>query len=476
MWWTGGPGEGWSAYDRNSMLVGRTSQSSSVVMDPKAVMGGRCRRWDFSSCSGWQFMVLAMGLLGLGGCGFVNPGSDFEGESPELYCAVGDVTPHEAVAWVRTHKSQFVKVQYTSDPWWSTFQETLWVSTTPETNFTAHLVLTNLAPNTRYMYRSLLRSQGAGRPCQFVTAPLPDDSSVVTFVIGGDTRRSFQPFKIMKTMRQAKPDFFVFLGDTIYADKGAPARELSNYWGKYVKNRDEWANRLLADTSVYVMWDDHEVDSDFISTHPLMPIGRQAFFDYWPIRRKAEEPTRLYRAFRWGKGVELFLLDTRQYRNPAAKTMLGEAQKRWLLAQLAASSAMFKFVISSVPFSDPRVDKWGQYSEERDEILGQIHNKGITGVVFLAGDVHHAAVSQLPGFSGYKEFIFGPLAAPMNYKVSGEDPRFEYFNDDSRNFGKITVQPDALKPSVRIEWFDERSTLLHRVILQGHPDHGMDSQ
>jgi len=196
-----------------------------------------------------------------------------------------------------------------------------------------------------------------------------------------------------------------------------------------------------------------------------MPIGRQAFFDYWPIRRQAEDPTRLYRAFRWGKGVELFLLDTRQYRNPADKTMLGEGQKRWLLTQLAASSARFKFIISSVPFSDPRVDKWGEYPKERDEILGFLTKHGITGVMFLAGDVHHAAVGRVPGLTDSKEFIFGPLAAPMNYKISSQEPRFEYFNDASRNFGKITVQPDELKPSVQVEWFDERNTLLHRVIL-----------
>ena len=145
--------------------------------------------------------------------------------------------------------------------------------------------------------------------------------------------------------------------------------------------------------------------------------------------------------------------------------MLGEAQKRWLLTQLAASSARFKFIISSVPFSDPRVDKWGEYPEERDEILEFMTKKGITGVLFLAGDVHHAAVSRMPGLTDRKEFIFGPLAGPMNYKISSQEPRFEYFNDASRNFGKITVQPDELKPSIQVEWFDERNTLLHRVIL-----------
>jgi len=411
--------------------------------------------------------VLFFCLCGaLGGCVSLESPYSAEQTGPEFRCAVGDVRPHEAIVWLKTTDPQTLNIQYSTDPLWSTYQETVMVSTTPETDFTAHIPLTALTPKTRYWYRSLMPGKSPGRPCQFLTAPLEDDLTTVTFVIGGDTRHSFQPFSIMETMRTVNPDFFVFLGDTIYADKETPAQKLSDYWNKYRENRDGFAEQLFAETSLYAMWDDHEVDSDFTSTNPLMPIGRQAFFTYWPIRQQTPDSTRLYRTFRWGKAVELFLLDTRQYRNPATTTMLGEAQKQWLLAQLGASSARFKMIISSVPFSDPRPDKWGEYPEERDEILGFLTTNGITGVLFLAGDVHHGAVSRMPEMKNRKEYIFGPLAAPMNYKISRGEPRFEYFHDASPNFGKITVQPDGLKPSVRIEWFDANKTLLHQVIIE----------
>lgn len=412
----------------------------------------------------------------LGGCASLELPDSAEQSSIEFNCAVGDVTPHEAVVWLKTTDAQTLHIQYSTDPQWSTFQETAMVSTSPESDFTTHIPLTALTPKTRYWYRSQVPGKGPGRPCQFITAPLEDDVTTVTFVIGGDTRHSFQPFSIMETMRTMNPDFFVFLGDTIYADKDRPARELSDYWNKYRENRDGFAERLFAETSVYAMWDDHEVDSDFTSTHSLMPTGRQAFFHYWPVRQPTQDSTRLYRAFRWGTGVELFLLDTRQYRNPATNTMLGTDQKQWLLAQLATSSARFKFIISSVPFSDPRIDKWGEFPDERDEILDFLVKHGITGVLFLAGDVHHAAVSRMPGLTDRKEFIFGPLAAPMNYKISSQEPRFEYFNDASRNFGKITVHPDSLKPSVHIEWFDAYRTLLHEVTIEDDRDHSLTSR
>jgi alkaline phosphatase D len=381
-------------------------------------------------------------------------------------CAVGDVTPNEALVWVKTKGPQEVKILYTTDPLWIATQETFLISTSAERDFTAHIPLADLTPQTRYLYRMLVPGKKQGPVCQFVTAPPMDVLAPVTFVIGGDTRKSFRPFSIMEFMRAAQPDFFVYLGDTIYADKGSTAMTLSDYWGKYAENREGFSQRLFATTPLFVMWDDHEVDSDFTMTHPRLPIGRQAFFDYWPIRPSTQDPYRLYRSFKWGKGVEVFLLDCRQYRDPQKKTMLGLEQKQWLLQQLAVSSAMFKFIVSSVPFSDPRDDKWGEYPAERDDILKFIQEKKIPGVNFLAGDVHHAAVSHMPHDPAVREFIFGPLAAPMNYKVSSREPRFEFFQDASQNYGKVTVQPDGPKPSVRVEWFDTTNALLHQITVE----------
>jgi len=416
----------------------------------------------------WMGWMSGLGcLLVLGSCVPAEGINVFRSNGLGMGCAVGDVTPHEAMVWVKTEGPQDVKILYTTDPLWTVTQETMLISTNFERNFTAHIPLVNLTPHTRYLYRMLIPGNKPGSVCEFVTAPLPSDAVPVTFVIGGDTRHNFQPFSIMNFMRVAQPDFFVYLGDTIYADKENTAMTLQDYWAKYEENRDGFAQRLFASTSLFVLWDDHEVDSDFIMTHPRLPIGRQAFFDYWPIRPSPQDPYRLYRSFKWGKGVEVFLLDCRQYRDPETKTMIGLEQKQWLLRQLAASSATFKFIVSSVPFSDPRDDKWGEYPAERDEILNNIQENNISGVIFLAGDVHHAAVSQMPHDPAVREFIFGPLAAPMNYKISSREPRFEYFNDKYCNFGKITVQPDELNPLVQVEWFDANNTLLHRVILEG---------
>ena len=291
----------------------------------------------------------------------------------------------------------------------------------------------------------------------------------VLFAFGGDTKESHQPFRIMDAIRAKKPDFFLHLGDTIYADKGGAAVRLPEFWAKYRGNRyDLPTQKLFSQTSLYVTWDDHEVTGDYHPDNPLAPIGRTAFFDYWPIRRDPREPHRVYRSFRWGKAMELFILDARQYRDIEKGTILGEEQKQWLLKGLSSSNALFKFVATSVPISSRRhPDKWGGFQVDRKEVLGTIRRRKISGVIFLTADVHYAAVSKIPGSRRVlREIIVGPLAAPRNRRSKGTGRRFEYFSKESLNYGLIKVHAQAKPPYAEIEILDADNNLLHSVNME----------
>ena len=51
-----------------------------------------------------------------------------------------------------------------------------------------------------------------------------------------------------------EPDFFLHLGDTIYADRGGTATRLPDFWAKYRANRlDPASQRLFAETGAYVI-------------------------------------------------------------------------------------------------------------------------------------------------------------------------------------------------------------------------------
>jgi len=127
------------------------------------------------------------------------------------------------------------------------------------------------------LMRAVVEGRSPGPIGRFVTAPRADDPAKVSFCFSGDSRESYKPFTIMDAVRAQRPDFFLHLGDTIYADRGGTARRLEEFWAKYRANRDDAATqRCFQETSFYVVWDDHEVEDNFTPDHPLAPVGRRA--------------------------------------------------------------------------------------------------------------------------------------------------------------------------------------------------------
>ena len=379
--------------------------------------------------------------------------------------ASGDVRSTRAILWTRVDQEAglFAEVALRPDFW--QIVQSLPVVATPETDFTVNVKVDNLQPDTRYYYRFVhvvvdgetVRQQ-VSRSGTFRTAPPPHVSRDVRFVYSGDSEAAFQPFEVLRAVRNEDADFFVYLGDTIYGDKDSgagnvtgvePDESLSVYRAKYRENRrDVFLQDLLAATSIYAIWDDHEVLNDFAGETVdamLLANGLRAFHEYMPIRRVAVEPNRLFRSFRWGKDVELFILDERQYRSaekfcftetgelvllPALqdpdcvtmelaapdRTILGSLQKAWLEHRLLLSDATFKFIINEVPISQLFVlpyDRWEAYLAEREELLEFVRRSDIRNVIFLTTDLHLSLITDvIPSMGDHsvaKEIIVGPI-------------------------------------------------------------------
>lgn len=422
--------------------------------------------------------------------------------------ASGDVTASTAVVWARAAEEATVHVEFSPDADFSSSrgQHTAVDSTT---DFTGHVRLTGLQSSTRYHYRvwATADESGTGRDDDsppddatrgtFLTAPKPKEAGPVTFAWSGDTWGYVDdpvepPFEGLQTIAERQPDFFLYHGDTIYADADTPAGQVTPdtplvealpiYRAKYKEMRDppeEVAERtnlrtLLEATSVYSIWDDHEVENNFAgSIEPLMPSGRRAFFEYWPVDRSQRvtgtEAGRLYRSFRWGAHLELFVLDTRQYRDPnldlAGKTLLGREQMRWLKSSLVDSDATWKVIATPAPMGHPS-DTWATenertgYESELLELVEHIEREGISNVVAVAADVHHSQVGAYdPDDDGEFEFyeaIAGPLGAYPGTPADLYPPlnpteffaRGEYFD-----FGTVSVDESGRTLTIGI--FDE---------------------
>jgi alkaline phosphatase D len=292
-------------------------------------------------------------------------------------------------------------------------------------------------------------------------------------------------------MRSLRADAMLFLGDTVYGDEvcTAPpnvagsafaAQTADQYRAKHRYQRGAASlRRFLAETPVMVTWDDHEVRNNFSGPYDSqMPAGRQALLEYWPIGTPVEEPTRLYRTFRYGADIELFILDTRQYRSRNShpdgpdKTMLGAGQRDRLLRWLSQSTATWKVIVTSVPLSNnvkggtpraPGHDSWARaadgtgFEHELKIIVETILTGGIRNVIWLAGDVHYVQANAYDpsgdGEPDFHEFIAGPLSANPVRPVTPA-PTFRpttLFSDSGYfNFGLVTAD----KQQFQVQIFD----------------------
>ena len=408
----------------------------------------------------------------LGGCTLGGPAAP----SPVAYGpAAFEVTPRSALVWHRLPGPGRLHVEYATNISVAQAVRTPAVAVTADTDYTVALPLDGLAPDREYVYRAMSEDGRARGPVgRFRTAP--EQAAEFTFGFSADIEAGHQPFTLLDSVLRRRPDFFVLLGDTVYADVPRLRFEptLAHYRDKHRENRDDpHLARLLAATPVYAMWDDHEVHNDFDRTSPYIGEGRQVFREYWPVLGEGRDRSILYRRFAWGPGADFFLLDCRQYRSPqgeadgAGKTMLGARQKAWLKEGLHASRAPFKFVLSSVPVHGPwGPDRWAGYATERDELLAFVRTERIRGVIVLSADVHAAVDVDLG--TGVREFIAGPVAAwPLCRIAPRARPHLQasgrFFICDAFNWALLTVRPEASPPEVEVQFVDATDAVRHRT-------------
>jgi len=426
--------------------------------------------------------------------------------------ASGDVTDTGVILWTRVDGEGEVTAEVALDEQFEQEAASEKVRAEAEGDFVVKASIDGLRADERYFYRFLSPDGSMSSIGTFLTAAAEDLARDVVFAYSGDSAAHLKPFALLSTVREDGPDFFIYLGDMVIADpeiEGVPpATTLDAYRDLYKVNReDEHLRDLLAATSVYAIWDDHEVVNDFAgqTVDPdMMAAGRQALFEYMPIRQSQDDPNRLYRIFRWGKDVELFILDERQYRSAEAicldedgetvqlptltgdeacqealrdptRTFLGREQMEWLKQALQASQAKFKFIVSEVPVSEflfLPYDRWEGYPAEREELLDFIGDNGIQNVIFLVTDLHAAVVNTLE--NGSREIIVGPIARETlgeeleNLGVSVEVlegllPDIEYYELNTYNYGLVRVLTSETPARVVIDIKDVQGNVLNSV-------------
>jgi alkaline phosphatase D len=425
-------------------------------------------------------------LFLLTACESMPPSDDFA-SLPTHGVLVGEVGSDRARIWARGERASVLHVEIVDAVGAARIAHAT-KRVGADTDFTASLEIRGLAPGTAYRAHAWFADGSSapdelgarGERAQFSTAPSRDDARAVRFAWSGDLagqnvcRDVTRGFAILPRITQRAPEFFVGLGDMVYADgvcepvglygntqitgDFGPSVTLEEYRAHWRYNRaDRGLQELLARTPYFAVWDDHEVVNDFSPTEDaravapdvqqrrLMPLGLRAFREYNALDDSGEG--RLYRSLRWGKHLELFFLDNRSHRDPnrarddgpLPKTQLGKEQLDWLEGSLKASDATWRIVVSSVPISIPTGstdarDGWANmdsatgYERELALIFATLRARGIGNTIWLTTDVHfatgfeHTPFADAPDFH-VREFICGPLSAGI-FPRQTVDPTF----------------------------------------------------
>jgi len=304
---------------------------------------------------------------------------------------------------------------------------------------------------------------------------LPQHRKPVDKVIFGSCIKQDRPMPILQTIADQNPELMIFLGDNIYGD----TEDMDVLQAKYDKLRaDAGFQRLVKSCPTLATWDDHDYGvNDGGAGYPKREESEALFEDFWlgdedtPARsRPGIYDSRLFGPA--GRRLQVIMLDTRYFRSPLkrgekrvggswvpdndpSKTVLGDAQWKWLEEQLK-QPAELRLIASSIQFlaEDAGQETWSNLPLERQRMLDLLKSTNANGVIFISGDRHWSELSALDDALPYRLFDF--TSSSFNQLHPRGTPtvnRFRFLPQTfhKENYGVIRVDWDAAQPMLNLE-------------------------
>ncbi|EMI21831.1 phosphodiesterase/alkaline phosphatase D [Rhodopirellula maiorica SM1] len=306
--------------------------------------------------------------------------------------------------------------------------------------------------------------------------------SVISRVVFGSCIQQDRPTPIFPVMLSAKPELLLFLGDNIYADT-ADIDVMRAKYDLLAKNNGFQA--LMSACPVMATWDDHDYGlNDGGASYPERDAAQQAFLDFWGV--PADSPRRrqagVYEAKMFGppgKRVQVIMLDTRYFRSPLRKgtrqvggpylpdddpekTMLGEAQWKWLEQQLRLPADV-RVIASGIQVVAEAAgqETWSNLPHERKRLFQLIQSTSAGGAIIVSGDRHWAEVSVVSDDVAYP--LIDATSSSFNQKHPRGTPTRNQFRVieqtyHKENFGVISIDWNGVDPEVTIDIRDMTGT------------------
>ena len=379
---------------------------------------------------------------------------------------IGVIEENSVRVWVRTAGPATFTVKaggHQSEP----------VVTTKENDYTGIATISGLSPFTDYTYSIMLNGTEIKKDYfRFKTAPEADKAAKFSITFGSGARYQPQNEGIWRVMAQTQPLAYLGLGDNLYID--VPEHQNVQRLHYYRRMLRQEYRELLASTSIYAIWDDHDMyDNDSeggygLNTTPYKMPNFKVFEQNWnnPFNGLKPEVPGTFFNFTLGD-VEVFMTDGRFYRygpnyskndpNKKPHTMLGEAQRKWLLDNLKKSKAKFK-VIASGTMWHADADKGGKdswagakspFQHERDEIFDLLHKEKINGVILISGDRHRTDIwkTERPKAYPLYEFLSAKITNVHSHNTRDE-ALWSYANKSECFWGQLDFDTSREDPTV----------------------------
>jgi len=177
--------------------------------------------------------------------------------------------------------------------------------------------------------------------------------------------------------------------------------------------------------------------------------GQRIFLEEVPMGR------RTYRRVRWGKRLEVWLVEGRDFRSANTapdgpeKTIWGAEQKAWLKRTLLASDAEWKVLVSPTPIVGPDRTKKADnlsnaaFRHEGDE-MRQWFAANLPDNFFIACGDRHWQYHSIDPKTGVQEFSSGPASDAHAGGSPGFDEEYHQFHRMKGGFLSVAVDAGGI--------------------------------
>jgi alkaline phosphatase D len=314
-----------------------------------------------------------------------------------------------------------------------------------------------------------------------ISSAVAQDSGAVQRIAFGSCLWQDDPQAIWGAVLASQPDVFVFLGDNVYAD----TQDVNVMRQEYQKLAAKPGYQNLQKISqVAAIWDDHDYgENDAGRGYPMKEQSKRVFLDFFGEPENSARRTReggIYTSYQYGpqgQRVQVILLDTRWARTPIntvseaeAKEreevgagpytatvgknawMLGEAQWRWLEAELRRPAEL-RIIATSIPFLQDGTgwETWTNFPEERDRLIRWSRRRKLEASCSSLGTRTGRSSPNAPEGTPYPLWEVNSSGMTENWEPAAPDKNRlgDTFSQD--NYGLISIDWQAPDPEVTME-------------------------